>query len=68
MAEWFPLPKDLDYPHPGHGSHLCVAHAMNYIQTNLSEYKKLIKNGSFVCRACGRVANKAEYLCAPEGL
>jgi hypothetical protein len=67
MAEWFPL-TELDKPHKGHGKHLCVAHVMNYIQTNLADYKNLVRNGKYVCKQCGRVANSADYLCDPDAL
>jgi hypothetical protein len=67
MAEWFPL-SEVDGPHKGHGKHLCVAHVMNYIQTNLSDYKELVRNGTYVCKQCGRVAASADYLCDPDSL
>jgi hypothetical protein len=68
MAEWFPLPGGLDSPHPGHGKHLCVAHVMNWIQTNLDEYKDIVRDGKYVCKQCGRVAKTPEYLCDPDTL
>ena len=68
MAEWFPLPGGLDSPHPGHGKHLCVAHVMNWIQTNLDEYKDIVREGKYVCKQCGRVAKSADYLCDPDSL
>jgi hypothetical protein len=68
MAEWFPLPKELEMPHQGHGAHLCVAQTMNYIQTNLEGYKKLVRDGQYVCKNCGRVAHNAENVCAPDKL
>jgi hypothetical protein len=67
MAEWFPLPE-IDKPHKGHGKHLCVANVMNYIQTNLEDYKELVRDGKYVCRQCGRVAKSADSLCEPEPL
>jgi hypothetical protein len=68
MAEWFPLSEDIKGPHKGHGKHLCVAHVMNYIQTNLADYKQLVRNGKYVCKQCGRVAASADYLCDPDQL
>jgi hypothetical protein len=68
MAEWFPLPMELQSPHPGHGAHLCVAHNVGYIKSNFAEYKKLVKDGKFVCKECGRVAADAKNLCDPEAL
>jgi hypothetical protein len=37
-------------------------------KSNLAEYKKLVKDGKFVCRECGRVAADAKNLCDPEAL
>ncbi len=68
MAEWFPLPKNIDMPHEGHNAHLCVAHTMNYVQTNLEEYKDLVRDGQYVCKNCGRVAKDPQHLCAPDKL
>ena len=68
MAEWSFLDKEVGTPHAGHGSHLCVAHVMNWIHTNFDEYKKIVKNGKHVCRQCGRVAHDAKYLCDPDDL
>jgi hypothetical protein len=68
MAEWYPLPKDIPMPHEGHHAHLCVAQTMNYIQTNLEDYKNLVRDGQYVCKNCGRVAKEAQYLCAPDML
>ena len=67
MAEWQPL-SNMDVPHKGHGKHLCVAHVMNYVQTNLADYKNLVRNGRFVCKQCGRVAAGADNLCDPDKL
>jgi len=41
---------------------------MNYIQTNLSDYKDLVRNGKYVCKQCGRVSNSADNLCDPDSL
>lgn len=68
MAKAFPLPEGFETHHRGHGNHLCVAHVMGYLQTNLREYKLLVTDSRFVCRNCGRAANEAEYLCNPESL
>ncbi|MFW5769443.1 MAG: hypothetical protein ACOCYA_05245 [Spirochaetota bacterium] len=45
-----------------------MAQTMNYIQTNLEDYKKLVRDGQYVCKNCGRVAHNAENLCAPDKL
>lgn len=68
MAEWFPLPGEFQSPYSGHGKHLCVAQAVKYLETNLEDYKNMVRDGKFVCKNCGRVANKAEYLCNPDAL
>ena len=68
MAEWFPIPIELTTPHKGHEECLCVAHAMNYIKTNLEDYKKLVRNSKFVCKECGRTAADEKNLCDPEPL
>jgi hypothetical protein len=68
MAEWFPLPIELQTPHQGHEAHLCVAHNVGWVKSNLEEYKKLVRNGKFVCKECGRVAAEAKSLCEPEPL
>lgn len=69
MAEWFPLPDEIaSGSHSGHGKHLCVAQVMNYVHTNLEDYKNLVRDGKFVCKQCGRVAKSAEYLCDPDPL
>jgi hypothetical protein len=68
MAEWFPIPIELQGPHEGHEEHLCVAHAVRYLQTNLEGYKKLVRNPKYICKECGRAAAKAENLCEPEAL
>ncbi|ADH84903.1 hypothetical protein [Desulfurivibrio alkaliphilus] len=32
------------------------------------QYRELVNNPRFVCRKCGRVANREENLCRPTGL
>jgi hypothetical protein len=68
MAEWFPLDVELQTPHPGHQEHLCVAHAVGYLHTNLDGYKKLVRNPKFVCKQCGRTAASSDNLCDPDPL
>ena len=55
-------------PHPGHGKHLCYLQDKNFHQDNRDEYKTLVSDAQFLCTGCGRTANKAESLCAPEKL
>jgi hypothetical protein len=68
MAEWFPLPIELQVPHPGHGAHLCVAHNIGFIRKNLKGYKDLVRGSQFVCKECGRAAASADNLCEPDRL
>ncbi len=55
-------------PHAGHEKHLCYLHNLGYLKSNLGDYKALVKNPKFVCKACGRTAAKEENLCAAEAL
>jgi len=41
---------------------------LGFMQDHLEEYRKLVKDGKFVCRACGRVAAEEGSLCMPEKL
>jgi hypothetical protein len=47
---------------------LCDLESNGFIKTNFGDYKKMVRNGEFVCKACGRVANKKKYLCEPKRL
>lgn len=55
-------------PHPGHEDHLCHLQGKGMIKSDLEGYKTLVRDGKFMCKGCGRVAAKAESLCAPEQL
>ena len=55
-------------PHAGHDKHLCYLHNMGFVNSNLEDYKKLVKGGKYVCKACGRVAEVDKNLCMPEEL
>ena len=48
--------------HERHDKHLCslVANGLH-----IDDYKNYVKNPSFVCKQCGRVAAKDENLCFP---
>jgi len=59
---------EVKMPHPGHEDHLCLLQNVGYLKTNLEEYKKLVKDGKYFCKNCGRVAVKEKNLCAPEKL
>jgi hypothetical protein len=60
--------NDIGMPHTGHDKHLCFLHNMGYVNSNLDKYKKLVKDGKYVCKACGRVAVEEKNLCVPEKL
>ena len=50
-------------PHIGHKHHLCCMVKEGVV--TLEQFKALVKNPKFICRKCGRVANKEENLCEP---
>ena len=53
-------------PHIGHKQHLCDLAERG--ELTLDQIKALVKDPKFICRKCGRVANKAENLCEPVPL
>jgi hypothetical protein len=55
-------------PHANHENHLCYLENTGFIDAFPEAYKDLIRNGKYMCRVCGRVAAKAENLCAAERL
>jgi hypothetical protein len=55
-------------PHGGHEEHLCLLHNTGYMNTNMEDYKNLVKNPNYVCKGCGRTAADEKNLCAPEKL
>jgi len=55
-------------PHPGHDKHLCWLTGQGFHVNKQDQYKKLVKDGKFMCKGCGRVAAKAENLCDPVEL
>jgi hypothetical protein len=59
---------EIKMPHPLHERHLCLLQNVGYLISNLEEYKKLVQDGKFVCKGCGRVAASEKNLCAPERL
>ena len=52
-------------PHTGHEKHLCYLANIGYQQSHASEFKELVKEGQYFCKACGRVAAEPENLCKP---
>ncbi len=59
---------DVKMPHEGHEKHLCFLENTGFIHNYFDEYKKLVRNGKYVCVVCGRVSEKDEKLCGPERL
>jgi len=55
-------------PHLGHGKHLCYLNNVGFHLSNTADYKKMVKNGKFLCKLCGRVAASKENLCKPVKL
>jgi hypothetical protein len=55
-------------PHPAHEQHLCYLQNLGYVESNLDDYKKLVKNPQYVCKNCGRAAVSEKNLCNPEKL
>lgn len=53
-------------PHAMHDEHLCYLVNMGYIESNLKDYKELVKDAKFVCKKCGRSADSDENLCKPN--
>ena len=47
---------------------LCQLKEENFIKKDLKEYKKMVRNGRYVCKSCGRVARKKKFLCNPVEL
>ena len=47
---------------------LCECVKKGLPKDNPKEYKKLVQDGKFFCKKCGRVANKDKNLCKPESL
>ena len=59
---------ELKMPHPEHEYHLCLLQNLEYLKTNLNDFKNLVKDGKFICRNCGRVAAGEKNLCNPDKL
>ena len=44
---------------------MCKIGKKEIIKEHIEEFKKVVKNPAFLCRKCGRVADKEERLCKP---
>jgi hypothetical protein len=60
--------EEVKMPHPEHEQHLCYLQNIGYVKSNLGEYKSLVKDAKFVCKACGRAAADDNSLCNPSKL
>lgn len=45
---------------------LCKRVKEDYLKENLKEYIKMVKEPKYICKKCGRVAEKEETLCKPK--
>ncbi len=54
----------IDHNEADHDKHLCALAATRQMKT----LARLARDGKYLCRACGRVAAKAENLCDPVKL
>ena len=59
---------EVKMPHPYHEEHLCFLQNIGYIKDKFDDYKKLVKDGKYICKGCGRVAANEKNLCNPEKL
>jgi hypothetical protein len=55
-------------PHSGHNRHLCYLVNLGVQYRDPKMYKKLVKEPLYLCKQCGRTANKAMNLCKPVKL
>ena len=47
---------------------LCKLVKSDYVKDHFKEYQKLVADGEYVCRKCGRVAKNKRSLCSPARL
>jgi hypothetical protein len=57
---------DTRMPHIGHANHLCDMAEKGVV--SLEQMKALARDPHFICKKCGRAANRAENLCEPVPL
>ncbi|MBZ4672743.1 MAG: hypothetical protein JG762_973 [Deferribacteraceae bacterium] len=47
----------------GKGKTLCAIFKKDMSKKELEDYAKIVIEGNYICKKCGRVANKEDYLC-----
>ncbi|WP_169337702.1 hypothetical protein [Proteocatella sphenisci] len=47
---------------------LCKLVKDDILDKDMKEYMKFVSDGKYVCKKCGRVANKEENLCSAKKL
>ncbi|MHC4843027.1 MAG: hypothetical protein ACYTFM_04275 [Planctomycetota bacterium] len=60
--------ENFKLPHSGHNKHLCFLVNLGTQQRNRKMYERLVNKPGYLCKQCGRVANKAKNLCRPVKL
>ena len=55
-------------PHPYHEQHLCYLQNIGFVDSNLDEFKALVRGPKHICKNCGRAAADEKNLCKPEKL
>ena len=51
-------------PHLGHAKHLCYLVNIGYNKSNTKDFKKMVKHARYLCKRCGRAANRKMNLCS----
>ena len=60
--------KTIRMPHTNHENHLCYLQNVGWVQNSLEGYKEPVRDGTYLCRACGRMATEEENVCLPGKL
>jgi hypothetical protein len=59
---------EIKMPHPYHEEHVCFLQNIGFLKSNMEDYKKLVRDGNYLCKSCGRIAKEEKNLCKPEKL